>query len=414
MHRFLLIVLLPAAGSAAPLKLTLDDVPARVGSHNPELKAARVAIDEARARLLGSGRLSNPSLDFQFQNESRVSPQSATFALSQSFPLTRRLSLEKQLSATQVRSAELEVLDVQRRIIATASTLAVQIIALDQQQTLRSRQIELAEELATFISGRAEVGELSPLDASQAVVDARKQALDVRWMKTEQLALIGRLKPLLGLNDSNDFTLSGNLPPLVIPQWDSWTKRPDYRLAENRIQAAGTAFELARARRWEDVSAEFFTAREKQDTTPTNTQRTGFVGFRISIPLPLWNKNQGEIQESAAQQERARFEQEALGNSISNEIASAKIQMHALAELARESSEKLLPLAAEQTRQIQKAYEEGQADLLSLLRSREQQLQIESAALESVRDFHLARVAYEAAIGLHTPHHLTEPQPTAP
>ncbi len=397
MPRFLLFFLMPSAVWADALKLTLTEIPSRVSRHNPELRAARVAIDEARARLLGAGRLANPTLEFEFQNESRVSPQAASFSLSQSFPVTRRLSLEKQLSAAQVTAAQLEVLDIERQLIANASALAVQSMALDQQQGLRQRQVKLAEELADFIASRAEVGELSPLDAGQARVDARKQALDIQRMQTEQISLLGKLKPLLGLSDSDALKLSGSLPALTIPQRTHWTQRPDYQIAQNRIKSADTASGLAQARRWEDVSAGFFTAREKQDTTAFNTERTGYVGFRISIPLPFWNRNQGEIREAAARQERAVLE-----------------QMEALAKIAGESSRKLLPLATDQTRRIQKAYEEGQAELLTLLRAREQQLQIESAALESIRDFHLARIAYEAAIGLHTAHQLPETQPQAP
>jgi cobalt-zinc-cadmium efflux system outer membrane protein len=52
---------------------------------------------------------------------------------------------------------------------------------------------------------------------------------------------------------------------------------------------------------------------------------------------------------------------------------------------------------------MQKAYEAGQADLLSVLRAREQRLQLESAALNAERDFHLARIRYEAATGAYLP-----------
>ncbi|MCQ6473622.1 TolC family protein, partial [Vibrio parahaemolyticus] len=51
----------------------------------------------------------------------------------------------------------------------------------------------------------------------------------------------------------------------------------------------------------------------------------------------------------------------------------------------------------------EKAYESGQTDLLTILRAREQRLQLEAAALDAVRDFHLARIRYEAAIGKHAP-----------
>jgi cobalt-zinc-cadmium efflux system outer membrane protein len=77
--------------------------------------------------------------------------------------------------------------------------------------------------------------------------------------------------------------------------------------------------------------------------------------------------------------------------------------MLADADLAMETRNNLLPLVIEQTAKLEKAYESGQADLLTVLRAREQRLQLETAALDAERDFHLARIRYEAAIGKHAP-----------
>jgi hypothetical protein len=67
------------------------------------------------------------------------------------------------------------------------------------------------------------------------------------------------------------------------------------------------------------------------------------------------------------------------------------------------SKETLLPLVLQQTDRLEKAYESGQTDLLTVLRAREQRLQLEAAVLDATRDFHLARIRYEAAIGKHAP-----------
>ncbi len=77
--------------------------------------------------------------------------------------------------------------------------------------------------------------------------------------------------------------------------------------------------------------------------------------------------------------------------------------MQANAALARETRGTLLPLVQEQTAKLEKAYESGQTDLLTVLRAREQRLQLEAAALDAARDFHLARIRYEAATGAALP-----------
>jgi cobalt-zinc-cadmium efflux system outer membrane protein len=384
---------------ASSITLSLSDIAPRVSAHHPALKAARLSIDEARGRQLGAGRLSNPTLDTSFQNESRVSPRTTVFGIDQSFPLTNRLTLEKKLTSQLVTAAEHEVRDVERRYIAAARSLAVKLLALEKQRALRQQQTALAQKLSDFAKDRAKAGELSPLDAAQAQVDTQRLLLEARRIEIESVSLRGELKPMLGLDPQATLTLSGDLPSLTLPPSKAWQQRADYQLAQTKVEAAQTDSALANARRMSDVSASFFASREQQDVTPRHTERTGFVGFRFSIPLPFWNRNQGEIAEKAASAERARLESEALAVQITGEADTARREMEANARLVSDTRDKLLPLVIEQTSKLEKAYESGQTDLLTVLRARDQRLQLESAALDAARDFHLARIRYESAIG---------------
>ncbi len=387
------------ANSAQAVSLSLADIAPRVRDHHPALQAARLAVTEAQGRQLGAGRLSNPTLGFDWRSESRLSPVTGEFSFEQAFPLTRRLSLEKQLTAQGVAAAELEVREVERRLIAEARALAVELLALDQQQRLRQSQEELAGKLADFTRDRAEKGEFSPLDAAQANLDAQRLRLERRKLDGQRASLLGQLKPRLGLAPEASLQLTGELPSPALPGTAPWQQRADYRLAQTQAQAAQTAVELAKARRLQDVSAGLVGGPEQQWTRGSGGQSTGFIGFRISLPLPFWNRNQGEIAEKAAMAERARLETEALGRQIAGEADTARREMQAQAELVRETRDQLLPLVLEQTKQLEQAYEAGQTDLLAVLRARDQRLQLEAAALDAVRDFHLARIRYEAATG---------------
>ncbi len=379
--------------------LSLDGIAARVRNHNPVLKAARLAVDEARGRQLGSGKLPNPTFETSFQNESRVSPSVLQFGLDQSFPVTNRLKLEKQLSRELVAAAELEVRDVERRLIAEARERAVRIVAIDQQSILRQQQREIAKKLSDFAKDRAERGELSPLDAGQARVDAQRLVLEMKKLETQRTGLVGALKPMLGISPQESLVIRGGLPALVLPAAAPWRTRADFQLAQTKIIAAETAANLAKSKRLQDVRAGFFSAQEMQDQSNGQRERTGFVGFRVSIPLPFWNRNDGEIAEMKAAAQRERLSAEALGRQIDGEADTARREMQANADLVRETRDELLPLVIEQTKKLENAYEAGQSDLLALLRARDQRLQLEAAVIDALRDFHLARVRFEAATG---------------
>jgi cobalt-zinc-cadmium efflux system outer membrane protein len=337
--------------------------------------------------------LANPSLGYDFQTESGVSPQTQVVSIDQAFPITRRLKLEKELSAQLVEAATLEVRDAERRFIAEASALAVKEAMLRQQLNLLKQHSALAQQLADFAKGRAEAGEVSMLDAKQVQMDLNRVRIESRLLEAEAATLLGQLKPMLGLTNAQPLEIKGPLPSLKLPAGSDGQQRPDRQLAEVKASAAKVESDLAKSRRTPDITAGLFAARERQG------ERTGFVGLRLSVPLPFWNRNEGEITEKTASAERARLESQALVLQINAEAGTALQEMQSHAGIVRETRDSLLPLAAEQVAAQQKAYEGGQAELLSVLRAQDQRLHIESTALDAERDFHLARVRYEAATG---------------
>lgn len=407
MHKFYLAFLLlcsPAAVFAGNnVSVSLAQSATYTREHNPDLAAARLRIDEAKGRLLGSGRLSNPEIGLGFNSDRRGREGTVSVSFDQRFPVTARLRLEKALSQQMVRAAELEVRDMERLIIAETQALIVRLLSVDQQRVLRDKQMELAQKLSSFATDRANKGEISPLDAAQAQVDSQRLILEGRKLEAERVSLLGELKPKLGVNAEANLSISGGLPASTMPAKAAWENRPDYQLARTKQQAALTDIDLAKARKYDDITAGIMWDGERSEDAPNGLERTGFFGLRVSIPLPFWNKNQGEIAEKNAAALRAALETKALQAGITNQTAAARAEMAANAKLADETKNKLLPLVAEQTDKLEKAYSTGQTDLLTILRAREQKLQLEAAVLDATRDFHLARIRYEAATAKHAP-----------
>lgn len=404
MIRFPLILFTVMLAVRLPAEsITLDAVPTEVRTANPSLAAARLRIEEARGRLLGSGRLSNPELGAGFTHDRRFEEGTVGVSFDQKFPVTARLRLEKALSRKLVTAAELEVRDAERQLIAEAQALAVKLLSLEQQRALRVQQTELAQKLSKFASERAAAGEISALDAAQAQVDSQRLLLEGNKLETERVSLVGELKPKLGVAADEPLAVTGGLPATAMPARASWERRADYQLARVNEDSALTGIDLAKAKKWEDIGVGVMWEGERMEDAPEGLERTGFFGLQLTIPLPFWNRNQGEVAEKTAAAHRAVLETKALVSGISNEAAAARAEMEANAKLATETKDKLLPLVLQQTERLENAYKTGQVDLLTVLRAREQRLALESAVLDATRDFHLARIRYEAATGQHAP-----------
>ena len=311
MSKFHLIALSACALMAHPLSaepsviVTLDSIGGRIRAQNPDLAAARFRIQEALGRMNQSGRLSNPEFDTSFESNSRYREGKFEIGLSQKFPVTNRLQLEKDVSLTEVKASEAEVREVERQLIGQARVLVVKLIATRQRRELLREQISISKEFADFLSKIVEKGEGSALDASQARLEATSLAAESRQLDAGEITLTGELKPLLGMKPGQPLNIGGSLPaPVlrVIPV--DLTKRPDFQAAKLDAQAATQGVALEKARRYDDVEGGIFAAAERSEDVPTGYENEAIIGLRLKIALPFWNKNEGNIQEAQALQQR--------------------------------------------------------------------------------------------------------------
>lgn len=400
------IAVLALACMAPPLHaeptaiVTLASIGERVRSQNPDLAAARLRIREAEGRLKQSGRLANPELETSLEHNPRFNEGRIEIGLSQRFPVTNRLQLEKDISLTEVEAAEAEVRDVGRRLTGQAREAVVKILATRQRRELLREQSVLSREFAGFLSDAAAKGEGSILDAGQAKLEATSLSAEIRQLAAAEAALAGELKPLLGMRPGETLDIGGTLPEPALPgRAVDPSKRADFQAAKLEARAAAQGVALEQARRYDDVEGGLFTGVERTEDAPEGFENEAIVGVRFKIALPFWNKNEGAIEEARAKQERKEKEAVALSRGIRLEAEAAQAEMVEWLALFGEINGTLLPLADEQKGIAETAYREGQGEIQAVLRSREKRLQLAASRLDALREFHLARVRHETALG---------------
>lgn len=394
------ILLMKPLLSAEEVKLTLPAVPAYALKNNPDLAAARLRIAEAEGRLAQAGRLSNPETEFEYGKNPRSFERNIGVSFTQKFPITHRLQHEKALSRHLLAQAAAEIRNEERKLVAEASAAAVKLLTVDQKRQLLEEQARSSASLTTAVEKRTQAGEISPTDAAQLAIDGQHGLLELQQLRGERAALAGELKPLLGIRAEAMLTLTGSLPPIAaLPGSSAGNNRPDLEASRIAEQAAGSEVALARSSRWEDIGVGLTYEHAQLDDDPVGREKENTLGFRISLPLPLWNRQKGLIAEKEAAAQRAALETKALEARIKGEAAAAHAEMAANAKLHADTLANLLPTIARHAETIEKAYNKGEADLMSLLRSREQKLHAQTAALEALRDYHLAKARFEAATG---------------
>lgn len=406
MTKFHCIVFMACSLAVPPLVaepavvVTPGNIADRIRSQNPELAAARLRIDEAVGRMTQSGRLDNPELELGLEHNSRFREGRFEIGFSQRFPVTDRLRIEKEITQTELKAAEAEVREVERQLVAKGRELLVKVLATRQRRELLREQSDVAKDFADFLGESAAKGEGSPLDAGQARLEATSLTTELRQLVAADAALTGELKPLLGMRAGEALQVSGQLAAPILPAIPlDPEKRPDYQVAALNAQAAATAVSLEQARRYEDVEAGLFAAADRSEDAPKGLENEAIIGMRLKFALPLWNKNEGAIQKAEARKRRKELEVVALGRGIQLEAEANRAEMDEWLRLVTEINDTLLPLASEQTTLAETAYRNGQGDIQSVLRARERYLQLSATQLDALREFHLARIRYQSALG---------------
>lgn len=394
------LTILPASAEQARQIVSYYSIADQVRKKNPDLAAARFRVEEAMGRLSQAGRLTNPELSIEASHNQNFRERSLTVGFSQKFPLTDRLRLEKEVGLSDVRQAQAEIAELERELVAEARQAVIEFLSLSRQRSLRKEQIGLVEELGSSLQRIAAKGEISALDVGLVKLERLQLTTELRQYDAQEKALNGVIKPLLGLPLNAPLAIGGDLEQMTTEALPTdLNRRGDIRAAKHSIVGAGKQVELEEARRYDDIEVGVFASAERAEDAPEGFETEGIVGVGVTIPFPWWNKNEGNIAEAKARVRRKQSELTALEKAVMHKAKAARDEMIEWAGLVREIDNTLFPAAAEQLALAEKTYGEGQTDIQTVLRSREQKLRLQTSRISAVEAFHKARANYESQLG---------------
>lgn len=405
-----LVVLALASGTGAGAEsYTIEAAVARALARNAQVGAVRTGVEEARGRRLQAGLPANPELETEFAPNTRGREFLLGVGVNQPIPMGPRRRLERSVAETSVAAAEADSRTAERHLALAVRTAAIHLLAVDAQLGLVERQIEAGRQRLAASAQAAARGEASSLDAQQLRLELGQLDLTLDRLRSERAAASGTLMPLLGLPPTERLQIRDTLeapPPLdppPAPALSATSSVPDLSAASRRIELAGREAELVRARRWEEPTIGLFGEFQRTEDAPLGLENDTWVGLRLRIPLPLWDRQRGRLDEAAAAIRRRELEAESLRRHLAAEAATAHQEMTLAAQRHSRLTTSLLPQAEALVEHVTAGHRDGQVPLGEVLRAREARLALEAALIESRRDFHLARVRHESAAGLTHP-----------
>ena len=351
---FPLILALPllAAEPNPPAPVTLDALVAQALAENPELKFYEAEIAAAKGERKAAGTWANPEIAGELGRKrvrGDVATEGTAWAVSvqQTFEWPGRISLRKAIADRQVQLADAG-LDQFRAALAAEVRKRAFALFTAQRRAEATREVSgRGEELVATLVQREPAG-VTPLLETRAieasVIKLRRTASEAAQEAQSALYGLNQLRglpiqmPLVIADVTQNFADLASVEELI-----RRAVRGNFELRQREIELAQQGFKvrLSENEAWPSVTVGPQFSREKAADKET------VAGVGMSLPLPLWNRNTGNIEAAKARELQAQT-----SLRLSQREVERKIREQAAAyELHRTEMARWNPKVAEQLRE---------------------------------------------------------------
>jgi len=371
-----------------PGGLTLDDAIERLVGQNLNLLALRHEIDQAQADVLTASLRANPALyaDAQlvpYGRYSRAAPGGQTqYDVNITYPLDvsrkRRARTDSAVKAKRVTEAQFQ--DAVRLNIDNLYTAYVDVVAAEE--TLRYSRA-YAEGITRLLNLNLEL--LKKGQITEATTDAlQAQVEQAQFQVREMMHALGRttrtLAVVLNVPRAEADTLKvqsklrqdAELPmPMEQLITSALESRPDLNAFRLGVSRADADVKLARAERYSDVYllAQPYTL---QDNRPFGLKSPTSWAVGMTVPLPIYNRNQGNIARARSNAVQTRIELAALERQVANEAEEAVREFELSRDGVQELEHEILPASRRVRDAAFRRFQGGEANALEYLEAQRQ------------------------------------------
>lgn len=408
-HLFMLSLVVPAftemgpfaqAQGNPPIVVTTEQAVQEAVDHNLALLADRYNLSIAQARIITARLRPNPvftaGLDYQdvlgsgfFRNPSSGSEPSEynarlDFLFERGGKRERRIAVAEEAKSV----AALQFLESTRQVVLDVQNAVVDYLLTKDNLSVARENLKALNEIVSLNEVRVKSGDLAQVEFLRSNVAVLLFQNQVRQAQLLVYASRNRLQLLLGRQPrSESFDVTGVLradrEPLVLEQLCEFAfgHRPDLQ-----------ALRHDQARSLAEVKSQIAQVKVDYTVGVQFHHQYGYangksLGFFFQAPVPIFNRNQGEIARARTEQEQIERRIQALQAQIGSAVENA-YQQYGTARLALESVQGEMLSQARTVREIMDfAYRFGQASLLDLLDS-------QRALNETLQTYNQTRAEY--------------------
>jgi outer membrane protein, heavy metal efflux system len=382
--RFLLLAGLLASNLCAQRAFTWQELRDRLAATNPTLQAGQINVDESRAAEVTAYLRPNPNFSLSLDGF-QVAPNSGIwrplsgvvetpgFSYLHERDDKRELRRDNAQGATDI--AFLNQADLRRNLLFNLRSAFVQTLQAKAWLQLARDNLSYWDNELRISRDRFNAGDIAEADLDrlelqriQYETDVNTATVNLRTAKIQLQQLVVDRTPVDQFDLTGPYDFSENIPTLEDFRMMALDARPDLKAAARSVEVARIAHNLAIANGSTDPT---FSAWYSHNPSFANSFANETVGGSISIPLRIFDRNQGEKARTELDISRSQRLRDAAEAQVLSDVNSAYVTLMSTLNLLRPYKTSYLPRAAKVRDTVSFSYQNGGASLLDFLDSQQ-------------------------------------------
>ena len=346
---------------------TLDQLHEIALQKNPSLEQARALTWQRWGLYQQAGLPYNPTISYQ-ANEIGAAGSAGLqgFMVSQTFIRGGKLAWQQEVAAHDRLVVE-QIVEIQElRVMNSVRAGFYRVLAAQERLQMSKVLLELAKKVQDRVAQRVKNGLAIPLEELQAKIQTQRAALKVAELKTEVVAAWCQLESVVGVTGLQASGIDGELYK-EFPKFD-WAgvwqhvadNSPEIRRADQQIDRAQAAYQLARVQPIQNITAGIGAQYD-------DSENMSVANLQISMPIPVRNRNQGNITAAEASVIAAKRNAERVRLRIKRDLVLAFREYAKATVQVTNYQKKILPSTEEAQRQSLKIFQQGELQFVQLL-----------------------------------------------
>ena len=381
---------------------------------NPVLRAQQINIAESRAQEVTAYLRPNPQLSTivdQIGNTASGNIFSASTAISSLSYLHERQGkreLRRESAQRGTDIAESTLADQERILLFNLRNAFVQTLQAKAVLMLSEENLSYYDQVLSVNRDRFQAGDISQVDLNRLELqrvqyesDVETSTVNLRTAKIQLLTLLNDRTPVEQFDVTGPFDFMDQIQPLEEFHRTALDARPDLRAVVQAIDKARTDHRLAIANGSADpiFSIDVGVPSISQAFLSYQPPLRQYVGFSLSVPLRVFDRNQGE--KLRTQLEIGRDEQlrDAAVAQVFSDVDSAYATLTGNLSLLRPYKEKYLAQSLQVRDTISFSYQQGAASLLDFLNAQQDYRTTQRAYLTLIGSYLTAAAQLNLAVG---------------